>query len=67
MDKKLKIENYLKMKNDVVFKAFFTRKENEGFLKNMLEAILGQRIQIKRVFHDVRLEQHFWIWKGVTF
>ena len=57
MDKKLKIENYLKMKNDVVFKAFFTRKENEGFLKNMLEAILEQKIQIKRVFHDVRLEQ----------
>ena len=46
MDKKLKIENYLKMKNDVVFKAFFTRKENEVFLKNMLEAMLEQKIKI---------------------
>ena len=45
------------MKNDVVFKAFFTRKENEVFLKNMLEAMLEQKIKIKRVFHDVRLEQ----------
>ena len=57
MDKKLKIENYLKMKNDVVFKAFFTRKENEVFLKNMLEAMLEQKIKIKRVSHDVRLDQ----------
>ena len=45
------------MKNDVVFKAFFTRKENEVFLKNMLEAMLEQKIKIKRVSHDVRLDQ----------
>ena len=57
MSKKLKIENYLKMKHDVVFKAFFTRKENEVFLKNMLEAMLEQKIKIKRVSHDVRLDQ----------
>lgn len=50
-------EIQLKMKNDIMFKAFFSRKENEEFLKDMLEAILGKRIKIKKVIHDARLEQ----------
>ena len=50
-------EIQLKMKNDIMFKTFFSRKENEEFLKDMLEAILGKRIKIKKVIHDARLEQ----------
>lgn len=49
--------NVLKMKDDIMFKAFFSRKENEEFLKDLLEAILGKKIKIKKVVHDARLEQ----------
>lgn len=45
----------LSMKSDIVFKAFFSR--NEKFLKSFLSAILGENVKIKRVMHDVRLEQ----------
>ena len=51
----LKINPELKMKSDIMFKAFFTRKENEEFLKEFLESVLGEKI--KKVLHDVRLEQ----------
>ena len=47
----------LKMKSDIMFKAYFSRKENEGFLKDLLESILGKEIKIKRVMHDVKLDQ----------
>ena len=40
-----------------MFKAFYGRKENEEFLQDFLEAILGEKIVIKKVMHDVRLEQ----------
>lgn len=53
----IQINSTLKMKNDLVFKAFFSRKENEEFLKDILEAILGKEIKIKKVIHDARLEQ----------
>lgn len=46
----------LKMKDDIMFKAFFSRKGNERFLKSFLNAILGEEIEIKRVIHDARLE-----------
>ena len=49
--------NRLKLKNDIAFKAFFSQKENEEFLKDFLEAILREKLQIKKVSHDVRLEQ----------
>ena len=45
----------LKLKNDIIFKAFFSRHEN--YLESFLSAILNRRIKIKRVLHDVRLEQ----------
>ena len=45
----------LSMKSDIVFKAFFSR--NEKFLKSFLSAILGENVKIKKVMHDVRLEQ----------
>lgn len=54
---KIQVNPVLKMKSDIMFKAFFSRKENEEFLKDILEAILGKEIKIKKVIHDARLEQ----------
>lgn len=45
----------LTLKDDIVFKAFFSR--NENYLKSFLSAIIGKEIKIKKVMHDVRLEQ----------
>ena len=53
MSFKIEINPELKMKSDIMFKAFYGRKENEEFLQDFLEAILGEKI----VMHDVRLEQ----------
>ena len=49
--------NKLTMKNDIMFKAFFSKKENEKFLKSFLSAILGEKIKIRRVIHDARLDK----------
>lgn len=49
------MSNQLTMKDDIVFKAFFSR--NEKYLKIFLSAILGKGIKIKKVLHDARLEQ----------
>ena len=40
-----------------MFKAFFSKKGNEKFLKSFLTAILGEEIKIKKIIHDARLEQ----------
>ena len=45
----------LSMKDDIVFKAFFSK--NEQYLKSFLSAILGTKVKIKKVIHDARLEQ----------
>jgi predicted transposase/invertase (TIGR01784 family) len=45
----------LSMKDDLVFKAFFSR--NTSYLKSFLEAIFQYEIKIKKVIHDARLEQ----------
>ena len=53
-----KMENQRKkllMKNDIMFKAFFSKKQH--YLKSFLSAILGEEIKIKKVVHDARLEQ----------
>ncbi len=34
----------LNLKNDVIFKAFFTKKGNEKYLKSFLESILKEKI-----------------------
>ena len=61
MSLNLEINPALKMKSDIMFKAFFTRKENEGFLEGFLEefleSILERKIKVKTVGHDLRLEQ----------
>ena len=51
------ITKKLVMKDDIMFKAFFSKKGNERFLKDFLNAILGKDIKIKKVIHDARLEQ----------
>ncbi len=57
MSLNLEINPALKMKSDIMFKAFFNRKENEGFLEEFLESILERKIKVKTVGHDLRLEQ----------
>ena len=57
MSFKIEINPELKMKSDIMFKAFYGRKENEEFLQDFLEAVLGEKLKIKKVMHDVRLEQ----------
>ena len=47
----------LVMKDDIMFKAFFSKKGSEKFLKNFLSAILGKETKIKKVIHDSQLEQ----------
>lgn len=55
MSFKVEINPELKMKSDIMFKAFYGRKENEEFLQDFLEAVLGEKLKIKKVMHDVRL------------
>ena len=57
MSFRIEINPELKMKSDIMFKAFYGRKENEEFLQDFLESVLGEKIKIKKVMHDVRLEQ----------
>lgn len=54
----------LNLKNDVIFKAFFSRKGNEKFLKEFLEVLL--KIEIKKIIvkHEVNLEKLFKEEKG---
>lgn len=53
----IKENQKLKMKDDIMFKVFFSKKGNEEFLKELLNSILGEEVKIKRVIHDARLEQ----------
>lgn len=32
------------LKNDIIFKAFFTKKGNEKYLKSFLESLLNEQI-----------------------
>lgn len=45
------------MKSDIVFKAFFSKTGNERFLQSFLGSLLGEKLQIKKIIHDSRLEQ----------
>lgn len=35
----------LNLKNDIVFKAFFSKKGNEKYLKSFLESLLDEKIE----------------------
>ena len=47
----------LNLKNDVIFKAFFSRKGNEKFLIDFLEALLKIKIKEIQIREEVNLEQ----------
>ncbi len=40
------MDNKLNLKNDIIFKAFFSKKGNEKYLKEFLESLL--KIHIKK-------------------
>lgn len=50
-------EKTYNLKNDIIFKTFFSRKGNEEFLVDFLNALLG--IEIKKILirEEVNLEQ----------
>ena len=52
------------LKNDIVFKAFFSRKGNEEFLINFLNAILNIKIKEIKIQHEVDLERLDTLEKG---
>ena len=52
-----KTKKKLNLKNDVVFKAFFSRKGNEEFLIDFLEALLKIKIKEIQIREEVNLEQ----------
>ena len=45
------------LKNDIIFKTFFSRKGNEKFLIDFLEALLKIKIEEIKVKEEVNLEQ----------
>lgn len=47
----------LVMKDDIMFKVFFSKAGSEKYLKGFLSSILGKNMEIKKVIHDSRLEQ----------
>lgn len=47
----------LNLKNDIVFKAFFSRKGNEKFLQEFLEALLKIKIKDIIITEEVSLEK----------
>ena len=51
------IKTKLNLKNDIIFKAFFSRKGNEEFLVDFLNALL--KIEIKQIVirEEVSLQQ----------
>ena len=57
MTEKLKQEKRLNLKNDVIFKTFFSRKGNEKFLIDFLNALLKIEIKNIRIMGEVTLEQ----------
>ena len=52
-----KIKKKLNLKNDIIFKAFFSRKGNEKYLIDFLNAILKIEITKIQVKEEVNLEQ----------
>ena len=52
------------LKNDIIFKAFFSRKGNEEFLKDFLNALLGIEIEKIKIKEEVSLEQLSTMEKG---
>lgn len=51
------IKRKLNLKNDIIFKAFFSRKGNEKYLKDFLNSILKIEITDIKIQEEVNLEQ----------
>ena len=49
----------LNLKNDVIFKAFFTKKGNEKYLKSFLEALLNEKIDNIEVMRRSKLTTNY--------
>ncbi len=47
----------MNLKNDVIFKIFFGKKENEKFLIDFLESVLNTKIEKVEVLQEVTLQQ----------
>ena len=54
---KTKETKEISLKDDVIFKAFFSRKGNEEFLVDFLEALLKIEIQEIKIQEEVDLER----------
>ena len=52
-----KKEKKYNLKNDIIFKAFFSRKGNEIFLIDFLEALLNIKIESIKIKEEVNIEQ----------
>ena len=52
-----KKEKKYNLKNDIIFKAFFSRKGNEIFLIDFLEALLNIKIDSIKIKEEVNIEQ----------
>ena len=51
------VKKKLNLKNDIIFKAFFSKKGNEKYLKDFLNAILKIEIKNITIQEEVNLEQ----------
>ena len=51
------MEKIFNLKNDIIFKAFFSRKGNEEYLKDFLGSLLGIEIETIKIKEEVSLEQ----------
>ena len=49
----------INLKNDIVFKSFFSRKGNEKYLINFLSSLLKIEIYKIKVFEEVHVETLF--------
>ena len=57
MTGKVEQEKRLNLKNDVIFKTFFSRKGNEEFLIDFLNALLKIEIKKIEIREEVNLEK----------
>ena len=57
MTEKVEQEKRLNLKNDVIFKTFFSRKGNEEFLIDFLNALLKIEIKKIEIREEVNLEK----------
>ena len=54
----------INLKNDIVFKSFFSRKGNEKYLTNFLSSLLKIKIYKIKIFEEVHVEKLFKEEKG---